>query len=127
MLDIRHGIKTRCKFLPTPADVAELVAEKHKAREFIRPGTSGYRRLTAAEEDRIERPPGPDRQRQVRELLGYDPLAPEQPVRREALVPPGADDMAALAKTARLKPPAVSDATPELKAKLMNPNEENWT
>ena len=34
--DIRDGIQTRCKFLPTPADIFELIREKVAARDKIK-------------------------------------------------------------------------------------------
>jgi len=126
VMDTRNGIKAKCKFLPTPADINELIAERRAASEFIRPGTSGYRKL--GPDDDIVQPPGDRRKAQVRELLGYDPAAPTKRTIREELVPPTPDDMVALAATMKIKPPERgSDASPQLKALLLQPEEERLT
>lgn len=124
VMDVRSGIKARCKFLPTPADINELIAERTKASEFITPTTGGYRKLSKADEERIEQPPGMVRKQQVLELLGYDPSAPTKRTSMAELVPPSASDIEGLGKALKLKQPAVSDATPQLKALLMQPEEE---
>lgn len=123
-MDARDGIKARCKFLPTPADINELVSAKHKARDFVQP-PRGYQKLEPG--DDIVQPPGDRRKAQVLELLGYDPAAPMRRVQREELVPPSAEDIAVLGKVAKLQCPAVSDATPQLKELLMQPEEERLT
>lgn len=124
-MDVRDGIKARCKFLPTPADVNELLAERHKATDFVQP-PRGYRRL--GPDDDIIQPPGDRRKEQVRALLGYDPAAPAKRTIREELVPPTPDDMVTLAAAMKIRPPATgSDASPQLKALLMQPNEERLT
>lgn len=125
VMDVRDGIKARCKFLPTPADINELLAEKHKARDFVADTTGGYRKLQPGDE--IEQPPGDVRKAQVLKLLGYDPAAPTKRTNRDELVLPNATDMEALGKTLKLRQPTVSDASPELKALLMQPEEERLT
>jgi len=125
VMDARDGIKARCKFLPTPADVNELVAERHKARDFVQP-PRGYRKL--GPHDNIVQPPGDRRKEQVRELLGYDPAEPTKRTVREELVPPTPGDMVALAAAMKIKPPERgSDASPQLKALLLQPDEERLT
>ncbi len=124
VMDARDGIKARCKFLPTPADVNELLAEKHKARDFVQP-PRGYRKL--GPDDNIEQPPGDVRKAQVRALLGYDPAAPMKRTVREELVPPTPEDMEMLARTVKLKPPATAEISPQLRRLLTRPEEERLT
>ena len=70
--DPREGLATRCKYLPTPADVFELIRERRAARDRINPHTTW---------NKLEPISGPwdaetDFERKkhiVRELLGYDP------------------------------------------------------
>lgn len=124
VLDTRSGIKTRCKFLPTPADIAELVRERHEFRRKLEPGNSGYRRFRPGDDDDVEVPDPERRRAQVMALLGYDPQAPKVPKKRE-LVPPSTDDIEGLKKLVKLKPPEVSDASPSLKKWLLEQRERN--
>lgn len=126
VMDVRDGIKARCKFLPTPADINELLAERHKARDFVAETTGGYRKLQPGDE--IVQPPGDVRKAQVLAALGYDPSVPEHLRHRpRELTPPTAADMEALGQTLKLPQPTVSDASPQLKALLMQPEEERLT
>lgn len=126
VLDPADGVHTRTRFMPTPADVMELVREKRKALEFVAPGTGGYRKLQPGDE--IVQPPGDVRKAQVLAALGYDPSVPEHLRHRpRELTPATAADMEALGKTLKLKQPTVSDASPQLKALLMQPEEERLT
>lgn len=70
--DPRDGVHTRCKFLPTPADVFELIREKQAIREKINPRTS-WQRLTPDAEIEDYEPDVERRKRIVKEALGYDP------------------------------------------------------
>ncbi len=70
--DPREGLVTRCKYLPTPADVFDLIRErKAKAEQFIPPHTT-YKRL-AEETGPWDQTPAERKAQVVRELLGYNP------------------------------------------------------
>lgn len=116
VMDVRHGIKARCKFLPGPADINELLNEKRAARDAYSPSptTGGYQKLQPGDE--IEQPPGERRKAQVLELLGYDPAAPMKRIVREELTEPTSADIEAL--KGKVKVATKSDATPQLKALL---------
>jgi len=70
--DPREGLATRCKYLPTPADVFELIREKRAWRDRINPTTS-WQRLTPDDTPDGWEPDGERRKRTVRDTLGYDP------------------------------------------------------
>lgn len=70
--DRREGLATRCKYLPTPADVFELIREKRAWRDRINPPTT-WQKLTPDETPAGWEADGDRRKRTVREALGYDP------------------------------------------------------
>lgn len=71
--DLKTGIPARCKFLPTIADMAEILNERRSALEQFRPAHTVYRKLGPDhgpwdQETDFER-----KKRVVRECLGYNP------------------------------------------------------
>lgn len=109
--DTREGLAARCKFLPTPADVFELLRDRKAKAEQFKPAHTAYRRLN-------DEPPGAwdeetdyeRKRRVVRELLGYSPG--ESPPKRELTMP--TDDEV---KGLKLKTPP-GPITPQLRALL---------
>lgn len=107
--DVRNGIQTRCKFLPTPADLFDLIREKAAARDKCKPAFTTWRNFDKEtgpwdEETDYER-----KQSVVTELLGYNPEAKNHPIKRK-LTPATTDDLASL--KSKLPPPG--PATREL-------------
>lgn len=110
--DTREGLATRCKFLPTPADVFELIRERKAKAEQFKPAHTNYRRLN-------DEPPGAwdletdyeRKRRVVRELLGYNPG--EQSAPKRELTLPTEDEV----RSMKLKTPA-APITPQLRALL---------
>ena len=97
--DVRDGIQTRCKYLPTPADLFELIREKKARAEQFKPIPP----RNVLKPDPV--PADTDfeaRKKQVLRQLGYNPQAKSTPVKRH-LVPPTADDLAGLKSS--LPPP----------------------
>jgi hypothetical protein len=75
VLNPRTGIVARCKFMPTIAEVHELLREERaKADQFKSHPTSGYSKLPTADDEPDPRPSAAARAKQVRDLLGYNPL-----------------------------------------------------
>jgi hypothetical protein len=123
IMDRRDGLVARSpKFLPGIGEIAELIRERCKKLDAVRPSATSYSRLT---EERIEQPPGERRKAQVRELLGYDPAAPQKRTRREDLVPPSTEDIEGLKGLLKLQRPTTSDASPQLR-ELLNKEPEQW-
>jgi len=121
IMDRREGLVARSpKFLPSIGQIAELVGDRRRRLEAVRPAPTSYRRLSV--EEQIEQPPGERRKAQVRELLGYDPAAPQKRTKRDELLPPTAEDFEAVRGAMKLKPPSASDATETLRKWL----KENW-
>lgn len=106
-----HGLASRCKYLPTIADVTEMLAErKARAEQFTIPKSHWNKfEYDAPEEIDYDR-----RRRVVRELLGYDPNDRGKPVKRE-MTPPSAEEV----RNLQLKTPA-APATPQLMALLQS-------
>lgn len=101
VLDIRSGVVSRCQFLPTIADVHELLREHEKGQAQFARTDSGYTRFGQDfgpwdDETDYER-----KRRVVREALGYNPGEKGRIEKRE-LVPPTAEDL----KNLKLKTPA---------------------
>lgn len=64
IMDPRTGIKARCKFLPTPADIMELIRERCAARDAVTASEPrGYQKFEPSpwseEDERIYRRSGP--------------------------------------------------------------------
>jgi hypothetical protein len=89
VMDPRTGIVARSKFLPTIAEVHEIFREKkamedaERAKEeaarnrFVYKDGVSWNRLERDDEVPDPRPPAAVRAKQVRDLLGYDPLDPK--------------------------------------------------
>lgn len=45
ILDLKTGVPARCKFLPTPADIAEFVREEAEKADRYRPAHTAYERF----------------------------------------------------------------------------------
>ena len=102
VFDWKNGVTARTKFLPTIADMTEVINEFTAKRKQFEPAHTAYRRFEPEaplppEETDLER-----RKRVVQELLGYNPQAKDTPVKR-VLVPPTAEDLANL--KSKLPPP----------------------
>ena len=49
VMDVRNGIKARCKFVPSPADLNELIADRRAKKDQFEPSSGGgYQRFTPA-------------------------------------------------------------------------------
>lgn len=109
LTDPREGLATRCKFLPTPADVFELIRERKAARDAVRPAPTTYRRLADEKGPWDEETDYERKKRVVKELLGYSPGEQMQARPKVLETPPEGF-------TVQLKTPAapVSDALKDL-------------
>jgi hypothetical protein len=115
--DPREGLAARCKFLPTPADVFELIRE----REARTPKATLPRNVLLPDKfdpDADWNKPGEHKRRVVREYLGYNPGEPAPP--KPPPIMPDADEVKAIGKS--LKTPALP-ASRELRAMLGMPTE----
>lgn len=113
LADPREGLGARCKYLPTPADVYDLVRERRVAMEKINPPTS-WKRLEP-EHGPWEAETDYSRKKSVvSELLGYNPETRHGAPRRDlAGIPEDAlKDRIAASKYAN------AGISPELRAKL---------
>jgi hypothetical protein len=121
----RDGLHTVCKYLPTPADVAEFVRAKREAanKTFRNPAPTGaYAYFTPDPDDNKPLPESEKerRARVVREALGYNPLDKYRATgkAREFTEPTGED-----LENLKVAKPTKSDLTPQLKALL---EQEGW-
>lgn len=120
----RDGLHTVCKFLPTPADVAEFLKAKREAANlsFRNPEPTGaYAYFTPDREDDKPLPKSEKERRAeiVRQALGYNPLDKYRAGPKRELTEPTAEDIANL----RVAKATKSDLTPQLKALL---EQEGW-
>lgn len=97
--DPREGVHTRCKFLPTPADVHELIREKRARLDAVRLPKSTWKTF---EPDFDSDKPLPESERERRakvvfQALGYNPVErrKDKTFKRE-LTEPTAEDIANL-------------------------------
>lgn len=125
MMDVRTGLATVCKFLPTPADIHGFLKAKREAEavSFRNPKPTGAYAFTRPDFDADKPLPQTEKERRaavVRQALGYNPAdkAREAAVKR-TLTEPTAEDIANL-KTAKA---TKCDATPYLIAQL---EAEGW-
>jgi hypothetical protein len=120
--DPREGVQTRCKFLPTPADVHELIREKRARLDAVSLPRSTWK--TFKPDFDADKPlPESERERRAKvvfETLGYNPVErrKDKTFKRE-LTEPTAEDIA------NLKTPKATkcDLTPQLRALL---EKEGW-
>lgn len=69
------GIATKCKYLPTVADLRQFIEDRAKR---LNTRATGYRYLEPGEGDPVDMPPENRRKAQVLAELGYDPSKPRQ-------------------------------------------------
>lgn len=111
------GIASKCTFLPTKAQMAEFLADRHK-RTNTR--ATGYRYLKPGEEDEIDIPPAERRKAQVLRELGYDPSISREVRQPRRPLDPGIIDAIQEGSwsSSSLKTPP-GPITPELRALLI--------
>jgi hypothetical protein len=73
------GIATKCKYLPTIADLREFIEERAKR---LNTRATGYRYFRPSEDDSVDVSPAERRKAQVLSELGYDPSKPRDEKRR---------------------------------------------
>jgi hypothetical protein len=73
------GIATKCKYLPTIADLREFIEDRAKR---LNTRATGYRYLRPGENDPVEMSPHERRKAQVIAELGYDPSKPRDEKRK---------------------------------------------
>ena len=118
----RDGLHTVCKYLPTPADVAEFLSKKRDAasKTFRNPEPTGaYAYFKPDPEDDKPLPQSEVERRKahVMKVLGYDPARPRERV-RPPLTEATGEDLASL----KLKTPP-GPITPQLRKLLA---EQGW-
>lgn len=147
VMDLREGVRARCKFLPTPADIMEVVREKAAARASVMASEpKGYQRIepSAWTEDDRRRYLQPRRYRPFPKLFdrleadGDEALLLNQTfdalmyASRELAIhgpdaakaalrrnqPPSLEALNARLEEVKAAMPSVSDASPRLKAWL---------
>lgn len=107
------GIATKCKFLPTIADLREFIEGRAKR---LNTRATGYRYFRRGEDDPVEISPAERRKAQVLAELGYDPSKPRT---RKPIEPAILDAIEEKRwSSADLKTPA-RPPSPELKALLI--------
>jgi hypothetical protein len=66
--DVRTGIATTCRFLPSVGDVATFLREREEVARRYRPAPTTYQRLTP--DPPVDMPPPEKRREIVERLLG---------------------------------------------------------
>jgi hypothetical protein len=99
--DPREGVQTRCKFLPTPADVFEVIRDRRARLEAVRIPKSSWPDLVPDRDEPLTVSEVDRRKAHVLKVLGYNPARPSERV-KPPLTEATAEDLAAL----KLKTPA---------------------
>lgn len=113
VMDPKSGITTRTTFLPTIAEIQQLLKERD-----YRPAHTTYKRLTEERGPWDEETDWERKARVVQELLGYNPMERKVNAQPRSFEPPTEEDL----KNLKLKSPA-GGPTRELLAQL---EAEGW-
>lgn len=111
--DPREGVHTVCKFLPTPADVFDLIRKRREAADKFKAFGKPKNLLQPDHDPVLSKDEIGRRKRIVMNTLGYNPAAPAVQEKRK-LVPPTIDDLASMS----IKTPA-GPISPQLIALLV--------
>jgi hypothetical protein len=111
LLSVTEGIQTRCKFMPTIADFAELKREFDSRYQPL-PEAPTWMRFKGED---VDVAPVERRKAQVLREMGYDPQRKGQTAPRGPLVPPTTADLEEVRSKAKMPDAPISDA---LKAHL---------
>jgi hypothetical protein len=102
LTDPREGLHTRCKFLPTAADVFELLRERKAKKEQFKPAHTHYKVLKPDDTGPWPETEAERRASVVQQYLGYNPKTKgTQLEKKRTLEPATADDI----KNLKLKTP----------------------
>ena len=104
LTDPRNGIATKCRFLPTPADVFEFIREKQAKVDQFKPGWSPSSGPIIKASEYDPRPEASLRKAQVRALLGYDPIVGRDAKVKRDLAPATDDDLDELKRRTKDSP-----------------------